>query len=466
MQAETTTESTCSLKNARGTADGIEPIGLPELRKKLLERAGNWPKRVANRLFVRDAHSKIRWLDNQAALFSWVQSEIQPIRWYKNVGCVTKEEFFEHLRSAVEPFDGIEHFPHEPLLTNHYYACGVPVGPPSGKLDELVAMFGVASDLDRQLIKSMVMTLFWGGRAGARPVFVITSDQGPGSGKTTLADVVSVLVDGSVDASPKDDVAQLKTRLLSNDATGKRIVLIDNIKSAKFSWADFEALVTRPVISGRGLYVGESRRPNIFNWLVTLNGISLSADIAQRSVVIKLKRTTFDATFRERVFNFAIDHRDEIISDALGALRSIGNPTNCITTFSRWGNWEDQVLNKLPDPQILQQTIVERQAESDDDLDEADILREYVVFDLRANGLDPDGVSLQIDSQIAASWVNRSMGGSRLSTNTACRKLQDLIRRGKIPQLTAHRAKDHRFYIWRGKNVRHEGVTVYLPVTD
>ena len=108
----------------------------------------------------------------------------------------------------------------------------------------------------------------------------------------------------------------MKSRLLSSDGASKRVVLLDNVKSFKFSWAELESLITAPTISGRKLYIGEGQRPNNITFILTLNGVSLSTDLAQRCVIVKLKKPDFSGDWEESTRRFIAKHRHEIVSEA------------------------------------------------------------------------------------------------------------------------------------------------------
>src|SRR5262249_18372997 len=160
---------------------------------------------------------------------------------------------------------------------------------------------------DRDLLLAAAVTPFWGGPAGKRPVFLITTEderdaqKGRGSGKSTTAMLLAAIPGGYLEALQSETVAELKTRLLSAEGIDKRTVLLDNLKTLRFSWAELEALVTTTTISGRRLYIGEGRRPNVLTWFVTINGVSLSKDMAHRSVIIKVKRPNYSATWQQDV---------------------------------------------------------------------------------------------------------------------------------------------------------------------
>ncbi|MEO8498240.1 MAG: hypothetical protein ABI614_24505, partial [Planctomycetota bacterium] len=175
--------------------------------------------------------------------------------------------------------------PHEPPIAGHHYLCSA-VEPGDGTaLSGLLDRFSPATPIDRDLLLAAIVTPAWGGPAGARPAFVITSDHGRGSGKSTAAKIISHIWGGELSFSAGDDINKMRTRLLSPDALTRRVAVLDNVKSHRFSWADWEGLLTASAIGGHRMYVGEASRPNTLTWLITLNGASLSTDVAQRSAI-------------------------------------------------------------------------------------------------------------------------------------------------------------------------------------
>jgi hypothetical protein len=144
----------------------------------------------------------------------------------------------------------------------------------------LLERFKPATEEDRVLLKALFLSPFWGGPYGQRPAWLIASDEdgtgaadgGRGTGKTTLARMVGRLAGGAIAFDRGEQVRDIQTRLLSPGAAGKRIALLDNVKSHSFSWAELEALITADTISGRKLFVGDGARPNGLTWLLTING--------------------------------------------------------------------------------------------------------------------------------------------------------------------------------------------------
>ena len=141
--------------------------------------------------------------------------------------------------------------------------------------------------------------------------------------------------------------SKIKTRLLTPDAMTRRVALLDNVKSLKFSWSELEAMVTSTIIGGHRMYCGEGTRPNTLTWFITLNGASLSTDMAQRCVIIKLDKPTRSGSWSDDTRAFIDANRPAIVADVVGFLRS--EPMT-LTRFSRWSNWERDIVARLPEP--------------------------------------------------------------------------------------------------------------------
>src|SRR5207247_1037554 len=82
-------------------------------------------------------------------------------------------------------------------------------------------------------------------------------------------------------------------------------------KPMRLRWAELEAMITSPVISGKQMYVGEGQRPNLLTWYITLNGVNMATDMAQRSVIIKVVRGRNSGRWWEHTLRFIDEHREE-----------------------------------------------------------------------------------------------------------------------------------------------------------
>ena len=431
------------------TEDVRAPLRAAEISAELTEVAGPWPKRVAEKLFIQTADYRPVDLTSPPRLFAWIDG-IAPVDWTKGGRFISQERFYERLRMTAEQYDSIETLPHYPPLPRTYYMHAA-LPKPTGALETLLDCFAPLTPLDRELIKAFLMTPLWGGQPGSRPAFLITGpdrdeEQGRGVGKTTLIQVIAdEIFGGAFKGRQSKDFDDMVTRLLTPDARQQRIALLDNLKTFNFSWADLEDLITASTISGRELYVGDSRRPNYLVWAITLNGATLSKDMAQRVIPIKLARPTFKAEWEPSVRTFAREHRTEIIAD-VGDL--LTNARESITPATRWAAWEADVLAATINPAATQRLIVERQGDVDAGNSDREIVRDYFSRQIREAGIDPDTQAARFNSQTATKWVNEAMNAKHDATRAS-----GFLGGLNIPELTRNRSMHGRFWIWRDVDV-------------
>lgn len=384
----------------------IAPLPISEIITDMFIRTEGWPKRINNSLFIHEPEG-IHWIDSAPALFGWLSTKLGVIEWRKTLGCVTKEELYNELCRRAEPFEAIEMLPHFPKLPDHYYACEEVESGNGDYLDKLINFFSPATDHDRMLILAMFVTPFWGGKPGSRPAFLVTSDKGRGVGKSTIAAMVARLANGFIELRPTEDASRMYARLLSANGLKLRIARLDNVKTMKFSWAELEAVITSPVISGHRLHKGEASRPNNFSLYITLNGASLSIDMAQRVIIVKLKRPADRmGAWESDVCEFIDKYRAEIIADICNFFTLEPDP---ITEHTRWAAWEDQVLGRLIDPMDIKALIEERSNQSNVESEEVERMEEFFLEQLQNLGY-PSNSLVHIPTGIAASWYTHVTG--------------------------------------------------------
>jgi hypothetical protein len=408
--------------------------------------AGDWPKRKQNMLFVESSKHTPVYLQSPAQFFAWIDNTAQ-VDWTKGSKYITQERCFEHQRMEAPSCESVETLPHWPPLPDVCYMFeSLPKA--SGKLDELVDAFTPATAVDRELILALILTLFWGGPPGRRPAFLITGPdddegQGRGVGKTALVQILAEgLAGGYMDVSPTDQIATVKTRLLSEAGSQARVAMLDNIKTLRFSWSDLEGLITSSEISGRALYVGEGRRPNTLLWVITLNGASLSKDMAQRVICIKLGRPAYTRGWEHGVRSFIAKNRLAILAEIRDILEAEARP---LASNTRWSEWESSILSKLSESERCQRVIAERQDSIDDDNEERDLVAEQFKNELHRCRVDPESDKVFITASIAARWVNRATNRS-MPTNRASSYLKGLA----IAELRKTKQRGVLGWIWMG----------------
>jgi hypothetical protein len=429
-----------------------KPRRLARVVADVREYTRGCPYRVDNLPFVDDAIHGLHFFDRSitAAVFGWLQSQFR-VEWCGGVGFVTKDELVAELVRTAKRFDAIEVLPHEPSIEGIYYRGSIPAAGDGKYLRALLNRFSPDTTIDRQLLEAMFVTPLWGGPAGCRPSFVITSDFGRGSGKTKCAESVGRLYGGLIDISAGESIEVVKQRLLSPDGQTKRVSLIDNVKSLNFSWAELEAHITAQTISGKRMYVGEGQRPNLLTTLITLNGVALSTDMAQRSVIIKLDKPDNDGKWWEDTCRFIDENRDAIIGDIVAVLRS---PQKPLAEYSRWATWEQHVLSRMPDPQDCQGLILARQGEADCGLEEADLIEAHFSQRLKAIGFDPQTESIRIPVALAREWHEQAIA-QKISAAASGRKLKQMSKERQLTCLALDPGHNHgRCYIWTGPKAK------------
>jgi hypothetical protein len=410
----------------------ISPLPMDKIISGLFNVTGGWPCRVGNQLFIHSGGGQIAYLRSPAPLFAFIgRKSDRPPEFHEAAGCHSKAEVFADLQANAKNYAAVEVLPHEPLVPGHYYACGECQAGDGTCLEQLLDFFSPATPVDRDLIKLSIATPFWGGPLGARPAFLITTKDGRGVGKSTVPKMVGELVGGALDVIANEDVADIKQRLLSPDGLSLRVAILDNVKSTRFSWGDLEGLITASHISGRALYVGEQRRPNVLTWFLTMNGASLSTDFAQRLISIEVKRPTHSGNWESTALNFIRDNREQLIADVIGFLRG---PRAVLAQFSRWGTWERDVLALLSNPEAAQLTIAERRESNDVEVLESDVVGEFIRQSLSELGYDPARSRVFVSNPVMAEWYNTATKEKCTTTGVAV-KMRQKIDNKELPNL-------------------------------
>lgn len=431
---------------------GMVPVPLAEICSRVVSQCDGWPKRAGSLLFVHDTDRvdrPVRWLEKPSQLWAFVGSKtgLPPV-FHRDAGGHTKEEVFHGLIERAEGFDAVETQPHFPPLAGHYYAC--PTLPDSNgeALNQLLEFFNPATTTDHSLLLCLFSTLFWGGPGGSRPMFLITSDDGRGAGKSTIPMMCGRLAGGTFHAHASEKIEMVKTRMLSPEGMRRRVAVLDNVKTMNFSWGELEGLLTSEVISGKRNFHGEGCRPNTFTWILTINGASLSTDIAQRVVVVKVRKPVYRGDWFETVWEFIDKNRLQIIADIRSHLAGERNPMKRV---SRWGLWERSVLALCHDPDSLLDEIRERQAVADVEAEESDDVEAFFRSKLEALRYDTDRECVFIPSPVAAGWFKEVTGDRTASVTTASRRLRQKCEEQAVSRISKCTRHDFgKGFLWTG----------------
>ncbi len=462
-----------------GKAVSVEGFAAPLIHENLLRQTTRWPMRVGGALFAAtrdDANQtwKPLWLTKPVNLFSWLQSQYptnrrNAVTWSEGTGCLTKGEFHAYLQQNAAECQEVEAFPHYPPIPGHLYLCN-PVQPGDGSyLERLLDFFCPLAPHDRELIRAWFLTLFWGGECGSRPMFLFTGDDaeleaGRGIGKSQLAYLAGELCGGTTTVGDKSDWADIVKRIPTpTDYISPRILLLDNLKTLRFSWADLEGQVTSPFFNGHRMYVGDARKANTLTVAITLNGVALSKDLAQRSVIVKLARPTYSGTWEAEVTGFIRSNRWQIISDIIAAL--MAPPRAPISNPSRWGAWCDGVLSRCHDGNAVLETLRYRSDEADDDRGTAGHIREALEAAIR-------GQTPTIDPATAKVWISSNdlldILRPVIDVNNTTRMAKELVQVSSrdLPELkkadALHGRERKAGYFWTGQDCEKGAIPITL----
>lgn len=308
-------------------------------------------------------------IDNFSKLRSWLEGQqVCRVDW-REKDKLSKSEAYQAILDACAVIDGVFDAPHWPPIHRHLYACPRVEPVANGAIDAFLDFFCPATPVDRELLRALVLTAFWGGELGQRPFFLITAPgEGIQTGKSTLIELIAALRgETPIDFSTRDGGDEVGKRLLSAEAQRSTTLRFDNVKANVLSSDWLESKICSENFSGRKLYEGEGKRANAFLWTATANDPNLSADLASRGVVIQLERPrSYVTDWIRRVRRFATDRRFDVWADAAAWL------SRPVTDYRpdhgiRWGAWIGEVVARLENPNAVIEAIEARRIAVDAD---------------------------------------------------------------------------------------------------
>ncbi len=338
------------------------PLGeiVQQLSKILYAKFG----KIGGNLFVIFKEELI-WIKNAAELFAVIKRLEITVQWRDSqdsngCGLPTRAELLAALRQEAPVYHGVTHYPYWPVVKDFYVIRGVEDQYiPTGKfLEEFMAFFAFETEEYQELALILLLTYFWGGPAGHRPFFVIgppenlfESNEGQATGKTSFVRLTAKLVGEPMGlALPQrngygDD---LNKQILSEINQTRRVALLDNttgvIRNPKMA-----ELITGEYIEGRPSYGRQSRRLNVITYVATTNDLSFDADLASRSVLIRMAHCDREAhpLWLQEVDEFYNSHRKKIEADCIYKLQH-GGRYPITGKHTRFADWDKQVLAISP----------------------------------------------------------------------------------------------------------------------
>jgi hypothetical protein len=250
----------------------------------------------------------------------------------------TEEGYDETTRTFYRPCCEVS-VPDKPTQRDAKAACG--------RLLDLVADFPFAGPAHKTAwLAALLSPLSRFMHDGNLPLVVIAANA-PGSGKTTLAQIVSTIVSGglvSIMACEKGEPN--RKELLSKLRASPSIALIDNV-AHRFGGANMASLITSRAFEDRSLgHLKTLSAPNDTCWLITGNRVLLAKDMARRCLHVRLqcnaeKPHERDGFKHPNLMQHVREHRGELLSAALTILRAYAVAGFPDRKMDAWGSFED-----------------------------------------------------------------------------------------------------------------------------
>ncbi len=443
------TISTVSGKNGR-TREEKEPRSASDMVKDIHTRLLGAPRRIGDVLFDQDRKTgEIRYFYSVSDLFAWLNLKSgHNTDWCRLDNAISKAEFMSTLKQEAEGYNAISNVPDFPQRQDVYYTCRDLPEPSEGYscFWNFINFFSPADDVSRSLIAAFMIAPLFALPGASKPLWIIDSVDGQGSGKSTVPEMCARLYNseggGIINTTfyeMRHQYTELVKRILSPQGRNSRILLIDNV-TGDVKCDTLARLVTAESISGRPAYgQGEESRPNNLSYVVTLNAASVDTDTATRAFYIMMKRPEYSASWRRDIYEYIEKNRLQIFADMRGMMQQefpVSTPPK-----TRFPEFESRVLIPVCGTEGQYSRVLayltEKKEETNEDDDIAQRLKELICEKLRnVSGLyeraflDPDRERIFIRSTVIDEWLRNLpyLGGRQ-----PVRVLRSLGQCGRLP---------------------------------
>lgn len=405
------------IKRGKATTEEVKtPRHITDMVEDIHRRFLKFPKKIGSLMFDHDRDTdEIRHFYRTSELFAWIDTKSKKqTAWARGDSFKTKEEFMAGLHAAAQRFEGVSTVPDYPKRGDIYYKHA-PLPPPCpdcSRFETFVNFFNPDGPEHRILMKAMFTAPIWYIRGIPRPLWIVDSPTGQGSGKTIMVGLLAYLYGGEMFDIKADDFKlgyqDLVKRLVSASGRERRILCVDNA-TGRFKSPELASLITARSITGKAPYGrGEEARPNNLTYIITVNSADVDMDLASRAFFVHVVASNPTFKWTASVQNYVDAHRLEILSDVISRLR---NHTLFpgIAPKTRFPEFEGAILQAWCDtPEefaAVLETIHSQRIESNSEEDMARDIEDQFKHNIRSVGLDPDSQAIFIRSQVVDRWV-------------------------------------------------------------
>jgi hypothetical protein len=391
------------------------PRRVSELVDDLHRRFLGFPRKVGEQLFDHDRDTgEIYYINKVPDLFSWIgRKSKHPVEWTRGDAMADRCDFLSATIAEALRYESISHVPDWPKRSDVYYIH--PQIPKASRehahFAELIRFFSAASEADERMLMAYFAAPLWFVPRVSRPSWIIDSEDGQGTGKTTIAEACALLYGAApvrtCQAELQYGTQEITKRLLCANGRNARILLVDNVVGT-FTSPVLADLITGWTVSGKRPYgSGEETRPNNLTYTITANNATVDTDIASRSFYIFVQRPQFDVGWKTRLLTFVDKFRYHIIADIIDILEA-HKPFQDTPPSTRFAEFETLILQAMCEfPYIYQATLAhlgECRTESNIEEEQAKSIEDLFRSKLSELGINPETQSVWIRSQVVNSW--------------------------------------------------------------
>jgi len=265
-------------------------------------------------------------------------------------------------------FSAISFTPDYPMRPDVYYTH--PEIPAPSKdhavFWRFVDFFNPVDEVNRALLTAFIMAPIFYKPMAARPLWIIDSPNGQGSGKSAIPEMVAYLYGENWEEGRPIDVSlydleknyqEIVKRIISTKGRNARILRLDNVNGTLRS-TNLAMLVTAGSITGRATYGrGEENRPNNLTYVVTINGATVDTDIASRAYYIMVAKPRMNPNWTGNVLEYIKQNRIQIFADILDIIRT-HQPFN-IAPVTRMPQFETEILQPACETEEMYRNVME-----------------------------------------------------------------------------------------------------------
>jgi hypothetical protein len=395
------------------------PRIINDLVEDIHRRFVGFPRKVGEQMFDHDRDSgEIYYMHKSADLFSWIgRKSKKPLIWAKGDSFPDKSDFFSAMQAEAMRYESISTVPDWPKRSDVYYVHPkIPDPTPDRRyLWQMIDFFKPATEYDQRLMMAMLIAPLWYIPRVPRPSWIIDSEDGQGTGKSTAIEAAAFLYGTEAirtcQAELKFGNQEIAKRLLSSTGRNARILLIDNVQGT-FTCPVLSDLITSWSISGKRPYGhGEETRPNNITYVITANNATVDTDIASRSYYIFVKKPNFDPKWKKAMTAFIEENRYKVIADIIGVLQD--HKRFDIPPRTRFPEFEEEILQAVCETEEMYLHVLNHldscRTDSNIEEEQARGIEEMIRGMLTQMGIDPANESVWIQTPIANSWGRKGI---------------------------------------------------------